>query len=146
MAKNFDLVSVIVCEDVRTEMGGKQSAYGLFDSELICASFPAILPKLVFRVTLRLHKRPAKKVKFIVSSADGRGHKLFEYDGKFPEIAMHTSSKNMALLFAAIPVMVPIESHYSLRIAIDDGPLKTIWGFDFRLPKGDDEKARLPSV
>jgi hypothetical protein len=139
MAKNFEFISAIVCEDVRTEVNGKQSVFGIFDTEIVSAAFPAIVPKLMFRVVIRLQKKP-KALRFVVST---EGHKLFEYDGKFPDVSMPGTSGSISLLFAAAPAIIPNEGVYSLKLAVDDAALKSIWKFDVRLPDGDAEKKRL---
>jgi hypothetical protein len=141
MPKQPKVLSIIVCEDIREEVGGKQSAYGLFDFEMICANFPALLPKLYFRVLVQIPRRKPKTLKFLVSHGT---HKLIEYDGAFPEIAMPTTSGNVAMGFAASPAIIPAAADYTIKMGID-APLKTVAHFNFRLPKGDVERARLPS-
>lgn len=48
------IVSGIYCDDIRSEIGGKQSYMGVYNSDLLVQDFPAQLEKLWIQVTVRL--------------------------------------------------------------------------------------------
>lgn len=46
MSKSHRCVSVIYCDDVRLEVGGKLSLIGVYQNKLIAQQLPIVLPKL----------------------------------------------------------------------------------------------------
>lgn len=47
-------VNVIYCDDVRQEVGGKQSLIGVYNTDMILPSLPVTLPKLCAQILVRL--------------------------------------------------------------------------------------------
>jgi hypothetical protein len=45
---------VLVCEDIRQEIGNKPSAMGIFSGDIVVREFPHVFPKLCFLVHLTL--------------------------------------------------------------------------------------------
>jgi hypothetical protein len=46
-------VTALYCDDIRQEVGGKNSYMGVYNSDLVVPQFPTTLPKLCAQVTLR---------------------------------------------------------------------------------------------
>ncbi len=135
---NYQLFSVIVCDDIRTEVTGKQSINGIYDGEMLVAEFPALIPKVSFRIAIRTTKR-AKKLKIVVESAT---QKLISYDGDFPKPKLGLDPHNVAFAFAASPALFPSAETYKIKLGID-GPAKAVGEFIVRLPKTEGERERL---
>jgi hypothetical protein len=58
-------VSVVYCDDIRNEVGNKQSLIGIYRGDLYVPSFPATLPKLCVLVTVQtLANQPFESLKF----------------------------------------------------------------------------------
>jgi len=47
---------LLVCDDVRQELGNKRSYIGAYGSDIIVAAIPSILPKLCFALTVKTPK------------------------------------------------------------------------------------------
>ena len=61
----------IVCDDVRHEASGKLSYIGVYRDTLLVPSFPAVLPKLYFVLTVRtMADKPFKALTFKVLADD----------------------------------------------------------------------------
>ena len=61
----------IVCDDVRHEASGKLSYIGVYRDTILVPSFPAILPKLYFVLTVRtIAEKPFKALTFKVLADD----------------------------------------------------------------------------
>ena len=83
--------TLIVCEDIREEAGGKKSLMGIFRGDIICPSLPIQIPKLCFRATFRTEKKaPIRSLEFEVETL---GTPLF----KMP--VAEEQLKNMAQLY-----------------------------------------------
>lgn len=50
---NDIFVTAIYCDDIRQEIGGKQSLMGIYNADLIVGEFPTTLAKLCVQVTVR---------------------------------------------------------------------------------------------
>lgn len=136
---NFTVISWILCDDIRTEMSGKQSAYGLYDGEMIVAAVPAVVAKLCLRVSLVIRKPRPKKVKVSIASGANR---FFEFDGDIAKPMSGSSPNRFTFVFVASPGVLPAEGTYLIKLGVD-GPLKKIGEIIVRTPNSDFEKQRL---
>jgi hypothetical protein len=60
-------LSAIYCDDIRSEVGSKQSYMGVYNSELIVHEFPLSLPRFFIQATIRMPlKTSAESLKFQV--------------------------------------------------------------------------------
>jgi Family of unknown function (DUF6941) len=57
---------IIVCEDVRNEVGGKMSLMGIFHGDMALNDFPSTLPRLDFVLVLRNVTKPLHNIVFHV--------------------------------------------------------------------------------
>lgn len=64
-------VSVIYCDDIRNEVGNKQSFIGIYRSELYVADFPVVLPKLCIVINVQTSgDQPFKSLKLRILNFD----------------------------------------------------------------------------
>lgn len=62
---------VIVCDDVREELGNKRSFMGIYENAIVLDAFPAILPRLCFVMKARTPAdRPFESLTFLVKRDD----------------------------------------------------------------------------
>lgn len=142
MARDFEVLSVIIAEDVREETRGKTSILGMFDEDILVGSFPAILPKLSFRIALRFpEKKIPKKIWLAVLGIDGT--RYFEYSGPLPNTSQNKLSMPVAIVFHVVPVYVPASGEIDVRLGIGDAKPRIIKRFKVRNPENPVEKGRI---
>lgn len=60
-------MSVLVCDDVREEVGHKATLVGVYQSDLCVTEVPVVLPRLAFFVRVRAHvDRPLRQLAVLV--------------------------------------------------------------------------------
>ncbi|GIK35881.1 MAG: hypothetical protein AMXMBFR45_01750 [Gammaproteobacteria bacterium] len=70
-AGNPRFFDVIVCDDVREELGNKRSLMGIYENAIVLDAFPALLPRLCFVMKARTPgDRPFESLTFVVKRDD----------------------------------------------------------------------------
>src|SRR6266566_1320924 len=107
---DYTVLSVILCEEIRPEQGGKQTLLGVFDDELLVGEMPAAVTKLSFRVAVKAGKTPLTSFEVRVTSKVS-GTKIFEVARNLdkPGRPKHGS----ALGFSISPAFLPDEGQYA---------------------------------
>jgi hypothetical protein len=97
-------IRAIYCDDVRQEVGGKVSLMGIYNSDMILPSFPAILPKLCVQLTITLpyDQPPKKSVRvLLLNNADVLAEMSIDEESlantPLPNADMESDSEDMAL-------------------------------------------------
>jgi hypothetical protein len=142
MAKEFTVLSVIICEDIREEARGKVSANGIFDDELIVASLPAAIPKLAFRIAIEAHAPRPKTVHIAV--VGDKGTSLVDTNAQSVPPPPGSSSKNpkLAIQFAIVGAVFSLEETFKIMLGFG-GKDRQVGKFVVRLPKNQDERNRV---
>lgn len=70
-AGNPRFFEVIVCDDVREELGNKRSLMGIYENAIVLDAFPAAIPRLCFVMKARTPAdRPFESLTFVVRRDD----------------------------------------------------------------------------
>src|SRR4051794_10219322 len=69
--KNFKIRSVILCDDVRQEVSGKEILIGVYNDVLIFGKMPSALTRLVCRVSLDLIPPRQAKANLLIVDPSG---------------------------------------------------------------------------
>ena len=80
---------VLVCEDIRMEIGNKPSAMGIFTDDVHVVSFPYTFPKLCFMVH-GIYQGPTRRV-------------TVNLVARFPQLAPIVIANNQELVFTNAP-------------------------------------------
>jgi hypothetical protein len=133
---NYDIVSVIICDDVRQEGNGKEILIGVYNGTIVFKTLPSEIPKLVFRISVRLHKLDAKKFSIAVQHQSGK--EIFSTTGDV------LTFDDPYRIFGAVagPLTFQEPANYKILFGIDAEP-RPIGEFDVRGPKNEVEVARL---
>ena len=88
-------LSVIYCDDIRSEVGSKQSYMGVYNFELIAHEFPLVLPRFFVQATVRMPiKTTAESLKFQVLFDDTIASELPMPDGQLQTMRANLVEKN----------------------------------------------------
>jgi hypothetical protein len=63
----YEVISFLVCDDVRIEVSGKEILIGVYNNVIIFPSFPSSAPSLIFRVSVSVFSLGKKKVIFNIT-------------------------------------------------------------------------------
>lgn len=136
--KDYEVTSLVVCDDARQEISGKWILIGVYNEAIIVKQFPARILRLVFRVTANV-TQVANEVLFKLVQKDGsekgRGKMLLE-GTKAGQVVFNFDIRNLTFNH---------EDTFRICFGIDEEP-KSIGVFSVRGPKTEDEKERLLNV
>lgn len=139
MSRNkCEVHSVILCDDVRTEISGKTILIGVYDDTIIFNSFPGTLPKICIRLSITLLE-PASTFAFSVHSPEVKIEQ-FNRDLPFSEVGHRTS-----LVFEVTPFMVTRAQDFRVLFGMD-GSQELVSKFSVRTPASDDERALMSRI
>jgi hypothetical protein len=144
MPKKFEIGSVLLCDEVRLETNGKQMILGLYDDEILVATFPALLPKLTLRIGIRFKGADPKNMTLLVKGK--KGHAIINYTGPFPnenKAQTIAGEKRYAMLFVIQPCIFGETDKFQISLGLD-GPPRKIAEFLVVLPRNEEERARVP--
>jgi len=134
----FKLRHVLVCEEVRREVSGKDMLLGVFEDTIVVQSMPAVIDRLFFRIAIDCDPSYNDDYSFSVVSPDKQ--ELIEGSGK--ALAPPEGNKNRLFGFAMRNFPAQLEGEYEIRFALNTKP-KKIWSFTVRLPGNSLEQERL---
>ncbi len=122
--KYADNIYSILCDDVRTEMGGKLSLMGLYQKDIIFNKLPAQLPLINFVIFLDGIKSKFSKLSFKISIP---GDKPLNIDRNIegPEIKINSTF----VIFIGVTQFTPKKSGIAkFEVKIDDSkkPIHTL--------------------
>lgn len=121
-------ISVLYCDDIRQELGGKLSYMGVYHQRLLLEALPAVLPKLCVRVQVSV---PAAEVNFdkvtirILHDDDVVGEGVFEYSDENDAESSETGDDSHKVItlkshFAFSPFVINSPSVLKIRVLIND--------------------------
>jgi len=129
---------VIVCDDARMEISGKEILIGVYNYIILLAQFPTAVAQFIVRIVLDLEDKSAKKFSAFVK--DPNGSPIARFGG---DLAQFNYDDPIAVGAAITPVTFQIPGRYTIEFALDDDPLEIISDFTIRLPQGETEKSRV---
>jgi hypothetical protein len=136
---SYNVRFVIICDDIRQEVSGKEILIGVYNDAILCPAFPIVIQKLIVRVSVSAPIGSIFKV-FKVALADSKDHKLFEIASDVKGV--ETDDPHLIFAVAAFGVVFPREGTYKILFGIDEEP-KVIWEIVVRVPKNQEETKRL---
>lgn len=135
----YDIMSVLLCDDIRQEINGKEILIGVYTTAIIFGGFPASMPRLMVRVSI-LPKSSDLKMFNINVISPSTGKSLFQMDRPLAQ-PMEADEPN-TMIFAVDRPLFPEPAEYEIRFGIDKPP-ETISIFSVRPPKNDAERNRI---
>lgn len=129
---------VIVCDDVRQEISGKEILIGVYNDILIFPGFPALMESLFFRIAATCPIKLAGEYRFALVGPNDK--KVFEVSNSLAPVPSQDENRIFNLAFRGVPFVE--EGIYQIHFGVN-GPARKIWQLMARLPHGDIEKQRL---
>lgn len=126
--KEYQVKSIIVCDDVRREDNGKEILIGVYTDTIVTVKEPPIvLPKLCIRIQLSTKKSEFKNVSCKIISPSRK--EIFS--GNSPMKIENPDDPTIVTL-AFSPAPLPMAGVYSIRFGMDVEPRK-IGQFEVRV-------------
>jgi hypothetical protein len=141
MSVRYKVRSVIICDDARQEVSGKEIFIGVYNYSLLFARFPAAIPQLVLRVVITVHDKAAKT--FSCQVKDPNGTILGHFGG---DLTHANFDEPIGFGFLMVPVTFYAPGRYTIEFALDSDPPDVISDFEVRLPKDENERKRVPVI
>jgi|SRR5271165_1920922 len=131
--------ALIICDDLRVELSGKQILIGVYAGDIIFPAFPAKLNQLIFRIEVR---RDAlnEQVNFRVKKASD-GTQLTEVASPVPSPDPH---ENSVFVFGLNQPVFERPESYVVEFGFD-GSLEEVGGFKVRTPQSSSESEKFSS-
>jgi hypothetical protein len=127
---------VLICDDIRLEVTGKQILIGTYNEIIVAPSFPAPI-MLAFRVAVRMHRIGFNTCEFRLLSPNGTT--LFANGG---EIHAQTIDEHVSFAFQNAAIIFPDAGEYSIEFGLD-GDVKKVGRLRLRLPENDEERRKF---
>lgn len=135
----YTLRSFVVCDDAREEKSGKAILIGVYSDTAIVKSFPAAIPKLVFRFTGTVHTEDPQQLFFKLVDSDGVAKA--DLSAPFPQVLKNSTVNTFS--FELQPAIFNKATVLNVFFGIDTGP-DLIGTFEIRGPASGEEEKRLP--
>lgn len=134
---NYQVKSVLVCDDIRKEVNGKDILIGVYADSIIFPNFPARLRQLCLRIVVQTDQAKFDQVNISVISE--KGGTLMQMSHSLDVVPNEGSAT------VNVPmqnVSFPEPAAYKILFGLDE-PAKEIGDFEVRLPKTSLEQRRL---
>ncbi len=117
MATGYKLNYILVCDLVRKEISGKDIVIGIYNDFIPVASFPASLPTICFRVSLRLERDNFRVFNFAVKDPDGRSLMAV-----MRPVQSQTTTDQTVVNMQFVSPVFPRPGRYSICFGLDEAP------------------------
>jgi len=134
--------SIIIADDVRQEINGKEIFIGVYNFSIVFSSFPAFVPKLVLKLTFDLLDEKDKR--FHMELKDPNGGGVAKYDGEMP--SPRSKGEPISLGFIIGPIQIYVEGRYTIELGVGGESPEVISDMYVRSPRNDEERSRLHSL
>jgi hypothetical protein len=141
MSQRIHIRSVILCDDVRQEVTGKEILIGVYNDSMIFPSLPGSLKQLILRISCDLLDKDLKTA--VISLRDPSGTKLSDQT-----IDLTTLPANEHPVFGFIiqGLVLYAAGTYSIELTTNASSTpEKISDFVVRTPQNDEERRRVPS-
>jgi hypothetical protein len=119
MDETFTFRSFIVCEDVRTEINGKQILIGAYAGAILAESLPAFWPIFAMRVEVSPKKDTYEGVQLKIEKPNGTLLSIFD----MTNVKIRDVAYPAALVFQRSPMAFDMEGDYAVSLAMDCKPI-----------------------
>jgi hypothetical protein len=134
----YKVESVIICDDARQEVTGKEILIGVYNSVAYVAAFPAGFSQLFFRIAVRLD-RPGNHTFAIAIEEEGTGRSVYQTSHG----AQVQDIESPSLLgFQLRGFIAEKPTTLLVKFGLDSEP-ETIATFKIRHPINEEERSRL---
>jgi hypothetical protein len=124
--KLADRTVIVLCEDVRREIGDKVSLIGVFNDEVVLPSVPYIFPKICFHVMLNGINKKILPVNLEVQIFMPQGDpQKMELPFTEPPGGKEFSNANIGIQFSPFMVTCAGETRIEIRIKGQEKPVIT---------------------
>jgi hypothetical protein len=130
---------VIICDDIRQEIGGKQTLIGTYNEVMIVPAIPAILPSIAFRVAINMSRTDYKTCQFKLSSPGGSP--VIQSGGN---VQVQRTDEYVSFVFQSTIVTMPELGEYPIEFGLDENR-RRVGRLVVRLPNTDEERSKLAS-
>jgi hypothetical protein len=119
MSETFTFRSFIVCEDIRTEINGKQILIGAYAGAILAESLPVFWPLFAIRVEINPKKDTFESVQLKIEKPNGTILSIFEVSN----IKVRDVAYPAALVFQRSPMVFDMVGNYPVSLAMDCAPV-----------------------
>jgi len=113
-AKN---ITVIICDDVREEQGGKRSFMGIYGDSIIVHGMPKLLPQLHIVFLVEEIKEPFSNVRLEIKMPESKESKPVVMKFKVPAIE---KGKNWQISIGIVPFKIQKEGEVIFEFYFDE--------------------------
>jgi hypothetical protein len=133
----YQVQSVIVCDDVRQETSGKEILIGVYNSLAYVKSFPALFPRICFRLAVNVDPPGVYSFTIIIEEGTGRSFIQVAHSVEVTQVEAPALIGVVLQQFVADKPMVLL-----VRFGLDREP-EIVAKFKVRLPVSDEESNRI---
>jgi hypothetical protein len=112
--KRVKNISIIICDDVRDEKGGKRSLMGIYGETLIVQEMPKLLPQLHVVFIVEEIKGPFSKIKLEIKMPDAKPA-IMEFKAPVLE-----NGKNFQISLGIVPFKIEKEGDCFFEVYFDE--------------------------
>lgn len=139
--REYEVLSVILCEEIRPEQGGKQSLLGVFDDELLVTEIPATLARFSFRIAIKMAAKTQPTNITVRVVFKGSSAPIFEYATDIAK-GKGGTKRRLAFGFALSQAVFTEEGVYQIQFGLNQ-QATTVSEFSVRLPTTKEERRLL---
>ena len=110
-AKN---ISVLICDDVREEAGGKRSFMGIYGDNIVVQEMPKLLPQLHVVFLIDEIKEPFSKIRLLVNMPESKPIKM---EFAVPQLEVR---KNWQISLGIVPFKIQKEGEGIFEVYFDE--------------------------
>src|ERR1700730_9880236 len=140
MSDRMKIRSVILCDDIRPEMSGKEILIGVYNDSMLFAKIPAVMKPLVIRVSADILDAAVKPATMHLKDM----HQTELWKGEV-NISSMNKQEHVAFGFIIQGLTLYAAGTYTLELNLDNDIPQKASDFDVRLPVTDEEKKRVPT-
>jgi hypothetical protein len=131
------VINVLVCDDIRREMSGKEILIGAYADVIIVKQIPIKLRSLFVRVLFRISEGTERK--FIFKLIDPNKRTIVEGEGSF-EVKKTTEPATLPLALGEVEFHA--QGIYTIHVSIGGGPTRKVGEFLVRTAEEDRSGSR----
>lgn len=118
-AKKPKFQNIIICDDIRQEIGNKMSYMGIYKSKIIIPQEPFTFPKLCFAIT---YKDIKASDSFSINLYNPEGKKIGDGIKAGPSPEPYKGYKKLEMMGIFSPLNINKAGKYILKIKFNDDP------------------------
>jgi hypothetical protein len=139
MSNKYKLRSIIIADDIRQEVNGKEIFIGVYNFSMIFPAFPAFVPKIIIKLIMDMLDDNAKT--FLMSLKDPNGTELSKFSGELPVSLNKTEPIGLGFILGSLQFYA--EGRYTIEFGVEGEATETITDFYVRVPRDAVERSRV---